>query len=107
MASGTATKTRMRNTATDAPRAPRYIRVIGSPPRFAHQPVGADGEEDHQRDEDDEIGDIAVGVQNSEADRLQHSENESACDRAADDARAANHHHHESLDRDRSADAGI
>jgi hypothetical protein len=40
-------------------------------------------------------------------DRFEHAEDEAAGDRAADHARAADHHHHEGLDRDRPADAGI
>src|SRR5262249_55902717 len=52
------------------------------------------------------IGDVAVGVQNGQADGFQHSQDEAAGDGAADHARAADHHHHEGLDRDRAADSG-
>src|SRR5947209_2552873 len=105
MSAGTRTKTKSRNAS--APVSLHAVVDTVSTPGLSHEPVRAHAKEDHETGESHEGGDVAIGMQHREADRLDHAEDEAAHDRPADHAGAPDHHHHEGLDRDRSANAGI
>src|ERR1700735_794618 len=102
-----ATRTMSTKAAAAASRGTLSRGVIGLSPRLAHEPVRTNCEEDQQRGEDSEISDVAVSMQDREADRLQHAENESAGDGAPNAASAPDHNLHECFDRNRSADSRI